>query len=140
MNRPKRRAALVVGLGRFGSALADQLTELDWDVVGVERDPKLVAKYSDVFTLVVEGDSSDMSVMKQLGAADFDFAVVAIGIDLEQSVLSTALLSELGVKVIWAKALSQEHGRILEKVGASRVVYPEAEMGRLTALSLHALD
>jgi trk system potassium uptake protein TrkA len=78
-------------------------------------------------------DTTDEEAMRQIGAADFDQAVVAIGTDIESSVLTTVLLADLGVSEIWAKAISRDHGRILERIGAHHVVYPEADMGERVA-------
>lgn len=124
---------LVVGLGRFGSSVAHELQEHGREVLAVDTDRDLVAKAAAVLTLAVEADATDEDAMRQLGVGDFKDAVVAIGTDIESSVLVVSLLLDLGVTNIWAKAVSPAHGRILERVGATRVVYPEAEMGRLIA-------
>lgn len=133
---------LVVGLGRFGAAVAATLESSGVDVLAIDSDPRLVRQWADRLTRVVEGDSTDQDMLRQVGAGDFRQAVVAIGISVEASVLTVSHLSELGVPVIWAKALSHAHGRILERVGAHRVVYPEREMGEKTArmLSENLLD
>lgn len=124
---------LVVGLGRFGSALAETLMDLGFEVLGVDSDPRNVQHSADRLTHVVEADATDEEAMRQLGAADFGRVVVGIGTDLEASILTTALLSGFGVPDIWAKAITVAHGRILERVGAHHVVYPEHDMGRRVA-------
>jgi trk system potassium uptake protein len=124
---------LVIGLGRFGSALATQLVELGHEVLGVDADPTLVQRHSRVLTQTVEADTTDPLVLEQLGAADFPCAVVGIGTGIEASVLTVAALSDLGIANIWAKAISEPHARILERVGAHHVVSPESEMGRRVA-------
>lgn len=120
---------LVVGLGRFGGGLAETLAELGHEVLGIDNDPKLVQSYAAKLTHVVEADSTDIDAMRQLGAEDFQTAVVAIGTEMEASILTTALLVDLRVPRIVAKAITQEHGTILERVGATRVVFPERDMG-----------
>jgi trk system potassium uptake protein TrkA len=92
-----------------------------------------VQRWSAELTHVVEGDAADEETLRQLGVSDFSAAVVGIGTVLEASILTTSLLSDLGVPEIWAKALTREHGRILHRVGATRIVYPEREMGEKTA-------
>jgi trk system potassium uptake protein len=124
---------LVVGLGRFGSSLAETLVDLGHEVLGVDSDAGNVQRNADVLTHVVEADATDEEVMGQLGAGEFGRAVVGIGTDLEASILTTAVLAGLGVPDIWAKAITVPHGRILERVGAHHVVFPEHDMGRRVA-------
>lgn len=120
---------LVLGLGRFGGAVAQQLVDLDLEVLAVDADAGRVQEWADRLTHVVQGDSTDPAVLTQLGAGEYSRAVVAIG-DLEASILTVTALVDLGVPQIWAKALTSAHGRILERVGAHTVVFPEHEMGR----------
>ncbi len=124
---------LVVGLGRFGAALAESLVELGHEVLAVDGDPRRVQHWAGRLTSVVEADSTSEDAMRQVGAADFTRAVVAIGADIEASVLSVSVLVDLGVQHIWAKAVTQAHGRILQRVGATKVVFPEHEMGERVA-------
>jgi len=124
---------LVVGLGRFGSALAGTLMDLGHEVLGVDADPANVQRNAELLTHVVEADATDEEAMRQLGAGEFGRAVVGIGTDLEASILTTAVLAGLGVADIWAKAVTVPHGRILERVGAHHVVFPEHDMGRRVA-------
>jgi trk system potassium uptake protein TrkA len=136
--RPQRAAegsqVLVVGLGRFGGAVAVELEELGFEVLGVDGDGRRVQAHADDLTHVVEADTSQSSeVLRQLGAPDFEHAVVGIGTDIEASILTTAALDDLGVPNIWAKAVTTSHGRILERVGADHVVFPEHDMGRRLA-------
>ena len=125
----RSREFLVVGLGRFGSGLAGTLVGMGHEVLGVDADPKQVQALSGLLTHVVEADSTSAEAMRQLGAEDFATAVVAIGTDIEASILTTAVLTDLGVPKIVAKAVTEPHGRILERVGAHRVVFPERDMG-----------
>lgn len=124
---------LVVGLGRFGSAVANSLIRMGHEVLGVDENPALVQRMSDRLTQVVQADSTDTEALRQLGVGDFERAVVGIGGDLEASVLTVVSLAELGVGNIWAKATNERHGRILESTGAHHVVYPEARMGERVA-------
>jgi trk system potassium uptake protein TrkA len=120
---------LVIGLGRFGGGLAETLVGMGHGVLGVDSDPKAVQDLAGVLTHVVEADSTSEAAMRQLGAEDFETAVVAIGTEIEASILTTSVLSDLGVGRIVAKAVTEAHGRILERVGAHRVVFPERDMG-----------
>lgn len=135
MARPSTRSAtvLVVGLGRFGSAVARSLIRMGHEVLGVDENPALVQRMSDHLTHVVQADTTDVDALRQLGVGDFERAVVGIGSDVEASVLTVLALVELGVPVIWAKATNERHGRILESTGARHVVYPEARMGERVA-------
>lgn len=128
--RPAHSApVLVIGLGRFGSATAAQLVRQNKEVLVVEKDPVLVQKWSGDLTYVVEADATDMNALRQLGAQDFTAAVVGVGTSVEASVLITANLVDLGIKRIWAKAITPSHGKILSRIGAHRVVYPESDAG-----------
>ena len=124
---------LVIGLGRFGAAMAETLVELGHEVLAVDADQKIVQSYAGQLTHVVEADTTNEEALRQIGAEDFDCAVVAIGTDIEASILTTSVLVDLGVETIWAKADSFAHGRILERVGATNVVLPEHEMGERVA-------
>ncbi|WP_218929599.1 TrkA family potassium uptake protein [Streptomyces sp. Rer75] len=123
----------VIGLGRFGSSLATELMRRGWDVLGIDENARLVQKYSDSLTHAVVADCTDPEALAQLGVDEFGSAVVAIGTDVEASILVTSNLLEAGVPNIWAKAISRQHGRILERLGAHHVVLPEHEMGERVA-------
>ncbi|MCS4276422.1 MULTISPECIES: potassium channel family protein [Mycetocola] len=124
---------LVIGLGRFGAACAGELDRLDREVLAIDTDMELVQKWSDRVTHTVQADARNIEALKQIGAQDFSIAVVAVGSSIEASVLITANLVDLKVPQIWAKAVSQSHGKILARVGANHVIYPEAEAGERTA-------
>jgi trk system potassium uptake protein len=126
-------AVLVIGLGRFGSAIASALARLGHDVLAVERDAGLVQEWSGRLTHVVEADSTSLEALSQVGVADFPIAVVGIGTSLESSVLTATNLVDLGVGQIWAKAITVPHGKILERIGVDHVIYPEAESGERVA-------
>ncbi|MDO4612927.1 MAG: TrkA family potassium uptake protein [Actinomycetaceae bacterium] len=123
---------LVVGLGRFGSAVAVTLEKMDREVLVVESSSRKVNQWQGRIPLI-QADATQMAALEQLGARDFDTAVVGIGSSLEASVLVTANLVDLGLPQIWAKATSREHGRILKRIGAHHVVYPEYDAGQRTA-------
>jgi trk system potassium uptake protein TrkA len=125
--------ALVVGLGRFGASLALTLEELGTNVLAMDTREDLVQEYSGRLTHVVEADGTQMEALAQVGAADFSVAVVGVGTSLEASVLITANLVDLGKPVIWAKAISVPHGKILERIGAHHVVFPEKDAGQRVA-------
>ncbi len=124
---------VVIGLGRFGSALSRTLVDMDYEVLGVDADPQLVQEHKGILTHVVEADSTNVRTLRQIGVADAVTAVVCIGTGVEASVLTTAALVDMGVRNIWAKAITDAHGNILQRVGAHHVVFPEAEMGARVA-------
>ncbi|MFE0641730.1 potassium channel family protein [Streptomyces sp. NPDC058877] len=123
----------VIGLGRFGLSLANELVRRGWDVLGIDTDARVVQKYSDVLTHTVAADSTDPEVLRQLGVNEFTSAVVGIGSAIEASILISSNLLEAGVPNIWAKAVSRQHGQILERLGVHHVVLPEHEMGERVA-------
>ena len=124
---------LVIGLGRFGAAIALTLEKLGTQVLAIDTDPDLVQKYSGQLTHVVRADATQPEVLEQVGAGDFRIAVVGVGTSIESSVLISTNLVDLGKPVIWAKAISSAHGRILQRIGAHHVVYPEADAGKRVA-------
>ncbi|MCP3937458.1 MAG: TrkA family potassium uptake protein [Actinomycetia bacterium] len=124
---------MVIGLGRFGTAVATKLVELGVEVLGLDNNQSLVDIWADRLTHVRVADATSTATLEQLGITEFDAAVVAIGSDIESSVLATSALVDLGVRNVWAKAITAQHGRILERVGAHHVVYPEREMGERVA-------
>ncbi len=124
---------IVIGLGRFGSSLAATLVDLGYEVLGVDSNPDIVQNHAGALTHVVQADTTSARTLRQIGAADAVTAVVCIGTGIEASILTTTALVDLGVKNIWAKAITEPHGRILQRVGAHHVVFPEAEMGSRVA-------
>lgn len=130
---PLTAPVLVVGLGRFGAAVARSLIRLGHEVLGVDEDAQLVQRYASEFTHVLAADTTDTEALQQIGADQFDRAVVGIGTDIEASVLTVLSLVELGVTEVWAKAINAKHARILERVGATHVVRPESAMGERVA-------
>jgi trk system potassium uptake protein TrkA len=128
-----RKPVLVVGLGRFGGAVARKLAQMGTEVLGIDADPQLVQDHAEDLTKVVEADCTDPAVLRQLGAAEFETAVVGIGSDIEASVLTVLALADMGLTNIWAKASNANHARILERIGATHVVFPEERMGERVA-------
>jgi trk system potassium uptake protein TrkA len=124
---------LVIGLGRFGAATAGQLDRLGREVLAVDADAALVQKWSERVTHAVQADARSIDALRQIGAQDFSIAVVATASAIEASVLITANLVDLKIPQIWAKAISQSHGKILARIGANHVIYPEAEAGERVA-------
>lgn len=123
----------VIGLGRFGTALALELSRGGTEVLAVDSQPGVVQRLAGQLGQVVVADSTDADALREIGVPDFSRVVVAIGADLEASILTTALLVELGVPDIWVKALSRQHATILERIGAHHVVLPEHDMGERVA-------
>lgn len=126
----------VIGLGRFGASVATTLHQLGFEVLAIDSNEEQVQKFSEQVTHVVQADTTDENTIKALGIRNFDVVVVAIGEDIQANVLTTLLLKDLGVKHIVAKAKSVLHGKMLEKLGADRVVYPERDMGQRVAHNL----
>jgi trk system potassium uptake protein len=130
---PRTDTVAVIGLGRFGAAVAQSLVRLGHDVLGVDADADIVQRQADLLTHVIQADTTSAETLRRLGIPDYAHAVVGIGTHIEASLLTTLALSELGVKDIWAKAINPDHGRILARIGAHHVVYPEADMGERVA-------
>ncbi|WP_420450824.1 potassium channel family protein [Ilumatobacter sp.] len=128
-----RGEVIVIGLGRFGSSLGRTLVDMGHEVLGLDLDEQRVAEHSDSLTHVAEVDTTNVKALRQLGVGDATTVVVCIGADVESSVLTTAAVADLEVPNIWAKAMTEPHGRILARVGAHNVVFPEAEMGSRVA-------
>lgn len=125
----KRSQYAVIGLGRFGASLAMELIQLGYEVLGIDKDEEAVDEMSNQLTHVVVADSTDEEVIRSLGLRNFDCVVVAIGDDIQSSILTTILLKDVGAKNVVAKALSELHGKVLQKIGVDRVIFPERDMG-----------
>src|SRR4030042_2031472 len=128
-----KKQIAVFGLGRFGMSLATTLASEGQDVLAVDKDEKKIQNVASVITHAVQADSTNETVLKELGIANFDIAIVAIGSAIESSVLITIWLKKLGVDYVIARANDELHGSILEKIGADYVVYAEREMGSRVA-------
>jgi len=134
-NAPSQRdnRIAVIGLGRFGSSLAQELTRRGSEVLAMDTRADLVQRFAEEITHAVVADSTDAEALRQLGVHEFRRAVVSIGDNLEASILTTSLLADFEIPQIWAKAVNRQHGRILERVGAQHVVLPEHDMGERVA-------
>jgi trk system potassium uptake protein TrkA len=119
----------VIGLGRFGSSLAKELMNLGHEVLGIDKDEEAVDEMAEKLTHAVVADTTDEEVLKSLGIRNFDCAVVAIGDDIQASIMTAILLKDLGVRQVVAKAISELHGKVLMKIGVDRIIYPERDMG-----------
>lgn len=126
-------SVLVIGLGRFGGSVAQSLIRLGHDVMGVDANEEMVQAWADRLTHAVQADSTNVAIMRQLGAADFAHVIVGIGSNLAASLMTVMAMTELGIKDIWVKAMTPEHGQLAERIGAHHVVYPEADMGERVA-------
>ena len=126
-------SVVVIGLGRFGGAVAQSLMRLGHDVMGIDHREDLVQIWADRLTHAVQADATNENIMLQLGVADFSHAIVGIGSDLAGSLMTIMVLTELGIKDIWVKAMSPEHGQIAQRIGAHHVIFPEADMGERVA-------
>ena len=130
------KSFLVIGLGRFGAAVAQELSTLGQEVLALDIDAENVQHIADQVTQAIHGDAQDEAVLRSVGARNFDCCVVAVGADMEASILITVMLKEMGAKYIVAKAMTPIHARVLERVGADRVVLPEIDMGQRLAQRL----
>jgi trk system potassium uptake protein len=126
-------SVVVIGMGRFGKSVATSLAQLGHEVLGIDENAELVQEMSGTLTHMVQANSTSVETLRQLNVGNFTHAVVAIGSDLEASILSVLALSELGVPDIWAKAINERHGRILQRTGAHHVIQPEKLMGERVA-------
>jgi trk system potassium uptake protein TrkA len=132
----KNKQFAIIGLGRFGTSVASTLFRAGYEVLAVDASEERVQKFSDEVTHVVQADTTDEAALKALGIRNFDTVVVAIGADVQANILTTLLLKEIGVKYIVAKARNELHGKMLEKIGADKVIYPERDMGVRVAHNL----
>jgi trk system potassium uptake protein TrkA len=138
MKRISKRSALVVGLGRFGSAAAERLVTLGWDVVGVDSDPRVVQEMRDRVGHVLELNASDEDALAIVGVPEFDVCIVSGASTIETSILIVLNLQALGAKFIVAKSASEYHGRILRRLDVDKMIYPERDAGVHLAESLQS--
>jgi trk system potassium uptake protein TrkA len=132
-----KEQVMVIGLGRFGSAVARELERLGHQVLAIDRDEQQVNDIASDVTHALQLDAADEDALRSAGAGDFQTAIVAISTDAEPSIFATMVLKRLGVRTVIAKAGSQLHGEILSRVGADRVVLPERETGLRLAHSFN---
>ncbi|GEN35189.1 MULTISPECIES: potassium channel family protein [Aneurinibacillus] len=126
----------VIGMGRFGASVAQALYNMGYDVMVLDENEERIQDHINIATHAVQADSTDEQALREVGIRNFDVVVVAIGADIQASILTTLILKEMGVKMIVAKAQNERHGQVLYKVGADRVVFPERDMGLRVAHNL----
>lgn len=126
----------VIGCGRFGSTLAKTLVELGNEVMIVDSNDDIVQEMSEDVTYAVQADVLDEPTLKELGLSNFDVVIISIGSDVQASIMASLIAKELGAKKLIAKAQSLLHGKVLEKIGVDKVIYPERDMGRRLAHNL----
>ncbi|MBU2962336.1 TrkA family potassium uptake protein [Citreicella sp. C3M06] len=136
MARPDTKF-VVIGLGAFGTTVAQELLRFGNHVMGIDANEKLVSRLADTLTSSAILDSTDEAALREAGVDRYGAALVAIGTNIEASILTTMNLKLLGLKTIWVKAMNRPHHRILSKLGVDRVILPEQEMGRHTAQMLN---
>lgn len=136
MKRNDKKQFLVLGLGRFGSGVACSLSKMGYEVLAVDRNDQYVEDVTPFVTQAVQADATDEAALDAIGIHNFDVAVVSIGTNIRDSILVTVLCKEKGVPYVLAKAVDDLHAKVLRKVGADRVVFPEREMGQRVARSL----
>ncbi|MDQ1003895.1 trk system potassium uptake protein TrkA [Neobacillus niacini] len=123
----------VIGLGRFGGSICRTLSDEGFEVLAIDKNEERVNAYAMIASHAAVGDTTDEAVLKSLGIRNFDHVIVAIGDDIQSSILTTLILKELGVNHITVKAQNDYHEKVLVKIGADKVVHPERDMGRRIA-------
>lgn len=136
----KNKQFAVIGIGRFGSSLARELTRTGNEVLAIDVDGDRVNDAVEYSTHAVQADAMDEATLKALGIRNFDVVVVAIGDNVQANILTTIMLKELGVKKVIAKAQNELHGKVLEKIGSDAVIYPERDMAIKLARSLVSVN
>jgi|GEM_PF-23762 trk system potassium uptake protein TrkA len=130
------KSVMILGMGRFGASVAHTLFQMGYDVLGIDTDEKVVQENVGKITFSVQGDATNEATLRELGASNFDAAVVAIGTNMQASLMTSVLLANLDVPLIVARAQDQLQGNTLQRIGVHRVIYPEQEMGEFLAHSL----
>ncbi|NUK28958.1 TrkA family potassium uptake protein [Parageobacillus sp. VR-IP] len=132
----KKKQFAVIGLGRFGGSICRTLSEQGMEVLAIDVDEDRVNEFASIVSHAVVGDSTDENVLKSLGIRNFDHVIVAIGDNIQASILTTLILKELGVQHITVKATNDYHEKVLKKIGADQIVHPERDMGERIAYNL----
>ncbi|RBW70004.1 potassium channel family protein [Bacillus taeanensis] len=128
-----RKQFAVIGLGRFGGSICRALSRQGMEVLAIDKDEERINEYSSIATHAVIADSTDETVLKNLGIRNFEHVIVAIGDNIQASILTTLILEELGVQKITVKAQNDYHEKVLKKIGADQIVHPERDMGERIA-------
>ncbi len=124
----KRSQFAIIGLGRFGSNLAKELMKQGYEVLGIDKNEDIISEMNDQLTHAVVADTTDEDVLRSLGVRNMDCVIVSIGDDIQASIMTTIILKDLEVKMVVAKAMTDLHARVLEKIGAERIIHPERDM------------
>ncbi|MGF7046218.1 trk system potassium uptake protein TrkA [Paenibacillus sp. DS2015] len=119
----------IIGMGRFGSSVANALTDMGFDVLAIDSNEQRIQEMSNIVTHAVSANSTDEEALRALGIRNFEVVVVAIGEDIQASILTTLILKDLGIPTLIVKAQNELHGKVLQKIGADKVIYPERDMG-----------
>lgn len=128
-----KKQFVVIGLGRFGGSIAKTLVSLGHEVMAIDKNSGKVSEYAQVCTQAVQANSTDEQAMKELGVKNFEHAIVAIGDDIQASILTTLILKDLGIEHVTVKATNDYHSKVLDKIGATRIIHPERDMGARVA-------
>ncbi|MFE5324322.1 potassium channel family protein [Paenibacillus sp. NPDC056579] len=128
-----KRQFAVIGMGRFGSSVAKTLSDFGYEVLAIDSSEQRTQEISNIVTHVVQADSTDEEALRALGLRNFDVVIVAIGQDIQSSILTTIILKEIGVPKVVVKAQNELHGKVVKKIGADKVIFPERDMGQRVA-------
>ncbi|MDC3414686.1 TrkA family potassium uptake protein [Aquibacillus sp. 3ASR75-11] len=131
--KTEKKEFVIIGLGRFGGSLCKELTDTGIEVLAIDKNRELVQEYASIASHAVVVDAIDEGSLNSLGIRNFDCAIISLGDDLESSILATLLLKEMGMKQIWVKARNENHQKVLERIGADRIIHPERDMAKRIA-------
>lgn len=129
----KHKQIAVIGLGQFGIGVTRELIRSGHDVLVIDRDERLVNDFSSIVTHTMVGDATDDELLSSLGLRNFDYVIVAIGEDIQASILITLLLKDMDIEQVWVKATNRNHHKILDKIGADMIIHPEKDIGKRLA-------
>lgn len=130
------RQFVVIGLGRFGISIARALSQKNFEVLAIDKDERRIKEMEGIVSQAIVMDATDEKGLRELGISDFDTAIVSIGENIEDNIMTTLILKELGLRQVIVKAHNELHSKILQRVGADRIIFPEREMGEKLAESL----
>ena len=133
-----RKSFAVIGMGRFGQSVVEELIHREADVLVIDKDPERIAKMSKIATHAVTMDTTDVAALKEVGISSIDHVVVAIGKDLQSSILTTLILKDLGVEMVTVKVQNADHAKVVEKLGADEIIQPEQQSGKRLASKIVA--